>query len=269
MPLGDDISAGIGQGMSQHDFSADAAAVMSAIESALAPEMFTGIGEQCASGISSGLASLGSTAYTAASGSLNSSTLMPIGSDAASGLASGITDYDLGSAASTAAGKVKTAVSSKLNSSTLTSIGSNVMQGLASGITSGASLAAAAAAAAARAVVAAAKAALQINSPSRVFRDEVGVMMMRGLGEGIEKETKAQAKVVRNAARYLTEEAQSNIVAGSVVTDNRQTYNQQSTVKLSGNNFYIRDDSDIHALAVEITQLGKRRQSGLGVRQGG
>ena len=57
-------------------------------------------------------------------------------------------------------------------------------------------------------------------------------MAMKGLGQGVLKESKEQAKIIRNAARYLTGEA----TAGSIMTtsnDNRRTYNQQSTHLLS------------------------------------
>ena len=118
---------------------------------------------------------------------------------------------------------------------------------------------------AAQAAVRAAKAALVIKSPSHVFRDEVGIMTMKGFGEGVLQESKAQAKTVRNAMRYLTNEAREGaIVTGS--TDNRKTYNQSSTVNLSIGNMSIRDQQDIQSLAIEIAALTKRRQVGKGLR---
>ena len=53
----------------------------------------------------------------------------------------------------------------------------------------------------AREAVNTAKKELKIKSPSQVFRDEVGVMTMRGFGAGVLKESKEQAKVIRNASR--------------------------------------------------------------------
>ena len=90
-------------------------------------------------------------------------------------------------------------------------------------------------------------------------------MTMRGWGRGVLKESKEQAKVIRNAARYLTGEAK----AGSIMTtsnDNRRTYNQQSTISFAGSNFYINDRQDAYALAVEITSLTRRQQRGRGLR---
>ena len=64
---------------------------------------------------------------------------------------------------------------------------------------------------------------------------------------------------------YLTGEAKEGAVAfGS--TDNRKTYNQTSSVNLSGNNFYVRDEQDIRSLAVEIATLTRRQQRGKGLR---
>ena len=119
--------------------------------------------------------------------------------------------------------------------------GLNAMRGLTAGINAGRSGVISAMRSAARAAVNAAKAELKINSPSRVFEEEVGAMaMQRSAASGVLKESKAQAKIIRNAARYLTGEAK----AGSIMTtrnDNRRTYNQQSTISFAGSNFYIRD----------------------------
>ena len=139
------------------------------------------------------------------------------------------------------------------------------MLGLAEGINAGQSGVVAAMKFAARAAVAAAKSELKIQSPSAVFRDEVGRMTMRGFGRGVLLESKEQAKIVANAARYLTGAAQTD----SVVTnqsDNSRVYNQQSSVNLSGNSFYIRDEQDIRSLAIEIAALTKRQQRGRGLR---
>ena len=90
-------------------------------------------------------------------------------------------------------------------------------------------------------------------------------MAMKGLGQGVLKESKEQARVIRNAVRYLTGEAK----AGGIMTtsnDNRRTYNQQSTISFAGSNFYINDQQDAYALAVEIASLTRRQQRGRGLR---
>lgn len=59
------------------------------------------------------------------------------------------------------------------------------MAGLKAGINAGRSGVVSAMQSAARAAVNAAKKELKIASPSRVFRDEVGSMTMKGFGEGV------------------------------------------------------------------------------------
>lgn len=67
------------------------------------------------------------------------------------------------------------------------SIGTNIVQGIANGIKNGVSAIISAAKTAAQSALKAAKSALDIHSPSRVFRDQVGKMMALGIGVGFEK----------------------------------------------------------------------------------
>jgi tape measure domain-containing protein len=69
----------------------------------------------------------------------------------------------------------------------LVGAGRSLVDGFVQGITGGIQRAASAAANVARAAVDAAKAALDINSPSRVFRDDIGVMVGRGFVEGLDR----------------------------------------------------------------------------------
>ena len=137
------------------------------------------------------------------------------------------------------------------------------MLGLRAGILAGRALVVSAMKSAATSAVNAAKETLKIQSPSRVFRDEIGVMTMKGLGEGILAETEAQAKIIRNAARYLTGEASGGAIAA---TSNNKTYNANSSVNLTGNNFYVQDEQDAYAMAVEIAEITKRQQRGMGLK---
>ena len=139
------------------------------------------------------------------------------------------------------------------------------MRGLTAGINAGRSGVISAMRSAARAAVNAAKSELKIKSPSRVFEEEVGVMAMKGLGQGVLKESKAQAKIIRNAARYLTGEAQ----AGSIITtsnDNRRTYNNSVNSTIQVQQLVVRDEQDVRALAEEIAALTRRQQRGKGMR---
>ena len=232
-PIGDNVAAGVGVGMTEHDFSTDASTMATGLE-------------------------------TAINAVLTTESLKPTGTNAASGLASGMTGYSMTATGSTVASGVKSAVSANLTASTLRSAGVNAMAGLKAGINAGRSSVIAAMKSAARAAVTAAKSELKIKSPSGVFRDEVGRMTMKGFGQGVLLESCEQAKVIHNAARYLTGEAKAGSISATS-NDNRRTYNQTNSVNLSGNTFYVRDEQDIKALAIEIAALTKRQQRGHGL----
>ena len=233
-PAGEYVAAGIGEGMSGYDFTTNGETLASAIEQAV-------------------------------SGSLTGDALSSYGVTAAAGLATAMSGYDMTSAGSGIAAKARNAVSAALTSATLRSIGVNAMNGLASGIRSGQSSVVSAMRKAAQSAVSAAKSTLKISSPSRVFRDEVGEMVMKGFGQGVTREAEKQAKTISNAARYLTEAAKDSSI-GFTQSDNSRTYNSNSSISFSGSNFYVRDEQDIRSLAIEIAALTKRQQRGRGLR---
>ncbi len=233
-PAGEYVAAGVGAGMGEYDFSTDAALLASNLQSAID----TALGNEF---------------------------LNPSGTTAMAGLAGALTGYDMTAAGSTVSSNIKSALSASLTAVSLKSIGTNAMAGLKAGINAGRSGVVSAMQSAARAAVNAAKKELKIASPSKVFRDEVGTMTMKGFGEGVLKESRVQARTIRNAARYLTEEARESAIAYGG-TDNRKTYNNTNSVNLSGNNFYVRDEQDIRSLAIEIASLTRRQQRGRGLR---
>lgn len=235
---GQHVKEGVAQGMTEAGWSSDAETVAANLQAAL----------NAALGIQS-----------------PSTRMKPTGSNVAAGVGAGMGEHDFTGEASSLAGRLSSAVSAAMPASLLRPAGLNAMLGLTAGIHAGRSGVISAMRSAARAAVNAAKSELQIHSPSKVFEDEVGVMTMRGWGRGVLKESKAQAKIIRNAVRYLTGEAK----AGSITTtsnDNRRTYNQQSTISFEGSNFYINDRQDAYALAVEIASLTRRQQRGKGLR---
>ena len=211
-------------------------------------------------------ASLLATAIEAAvTGALPATALEPTGTAAVQGLAKAMTGYSMSGTGSTIAASVRSSVNNSLNSGTLRSAGVNAMAGLKAGINAGRSGVISAMRSAARAAVGAAKSELKIKSPSKVFEEEVGVMVMRGLGQGVLKESREQARVIRNAARYLTGEAK----AGSIQTtsnDNQRTYNNSVHSTIQVQQMVVRDEQDIRALAVEIATLTRRQQRGKGLR---
>ena len=235
---GQHVKEGVAQGMTEAGWSSDAETVAANLQAAL----------NAALGIQS-----------------PSTRMKPTGSNVAAGVGAGMGEHDFTGEASSLAGRLSSAVSAAMPASLLRPAGLNAMLGLTAGINAGRSGVISAMRSAARAAVNAAKSELQIHSPSKVFEDEVGVMTMRGWGRGVLKESKAQAKIIRNAVRYLTGEAK----AGSITTtsnDNRRTYNQQSMISFEGSNFYINDRQDAYALAVEIASLTRRQQRGKGLR---
>ena len=233
-PSGEYIAEGIGAGMDEYDFSTNAATVADKLEAAIT-------------------AAFGFDAFSAS------------GASAMARLAGTLTSYDMSGTGRLVATNIKNAFSSSLTPLSLQSIGINAMSGLRAGIQAGRSGVINAMQSAARAAVNAAKRELKIASPSKVFRDEVGSMTMKGFAEGVLQKSRVQARTIRNAARYLTGEAKEGSVAFGT-TDNRKTYNSTSSVNLSGNNFYMRDEQDIRSLAIEIASLTRRQQRGRGLR---
>ncbi|MGJ4851308.1 phage tail tape measure protein [Bacillota bacterium Meth-B3] len=236
--VGNDISAGIASGLTAYDWTGDAATVASSIETAL---------------------------RAAAQTHSPSAMTRPIGADLSAGVAVGMMGYGFGSAAGVVAASAKSSLSTELAADTMKPIGKNAMVGMAAGILSGQNLVVNAMRIVAEAAVRAAKAKLKIQSPSKVFRDEVGRMMVRGIGEGTILESKVQARIIRNAARYLTGAAQAG--AGSTSSyDNRRTYHQDQSVTVQVDKLYVRDEKDVRSLAIELAQFNKTQYAGMGVK---
>ncbi len=280
--VGENVTAGIAEGMTEAGWDTSAETLATNLETAInsafiinsPSERMKPAGEYVAAGVGAGMgeydfstntASLTSNLESAVSAALTAKSLTPSGTTAMAGLAGALSAYDMSGTGTTISGSVKSALSRSLTAASLKSIGTNAMAGLKAGINAGRSGVVSAMQSAARAAVNAAKKELKIASPSKVFRDEVGSMTMKGFGEGVLQESRVQARIVKNAARYLTGEAKEGAVAfGS--TDNRKTYNSNSSVNLSGNNFYVRDEQDIRSLAIEIATLTRRQQRGRGLR---
>ncbi len=233
-PVGENVSAGVGEGMSGYDFTSDAGALAASVEAAV-------------------------------TSALPGDVLSSFGTSAAEGLASALSSYSMSSAGASVASGVRTAVSANLTTATLRSAGVNAMAGLRAGIFAGRSGVISAMRSAAREAVNAAKKELKIKSPSQVFRDEVGVMTMRGFGAGVLKESKEQARVIRNASRFLTGEAREGAIVQSS-SDNRRTYNNSVSSTIQVQQMVVRDEQDIRSLAVEIATLTRRQQRGKGLR---
>lgn len=237
--VGEQVGAGIGEGQKNYDFSTDAETTIANDEAAL---------------------------NDAAVIHSPSQRMKPIGGFISAGVGAGMTEYDFSGDAAATMANLESAISAAFMTSSLRSVGLNAMFGMAAGVRAGQSAVISAMRSAAQSAVAAAKRALQIHSPSRVFRDEVGVMTMKGFGQGVLEETKEQAQIIRNASRYLTNEAGSSAVAAT--NDNRKTYNTDNSTSFSfaGATFQVRSEQDVHDLAIEIATLTRRNQRGRGLR---
>lgn len=104
----------------------------------------------------------------------------------------------------------------KKESSNAKNIGKMMMQGLRDGLNNQKQSLIATARSIAQSVTAAFKARLQIHSPSRVFRDEIGAMMAKGLGEGFEAQMPKELRAM-NAAINLGAITTPMMASGTVV----------------------------------------------------
>lgn len=86
------------------------------------------------------------------------------------------------------------------------SVGSNICTGISNGINAGWSWLKNTVSSLARGLLNAAKSALGIHSPSRMFRDEVGLMIGYGVGEGVEDAQPSILKTVSGVANAIADE---------------------------------------------------------------
>jgi len=280
--VGENIVAGISGAMAQAGWETDAETTAGNLEKAIntalgiqSPSIrMVPVGQDAAAGVGKGFSeydmtmetlTLASTLMGLVQAVFGPNLLFPFGVLTALGLGIGMMSVNLSPTVQAMTSQVKSVMATNLSFVSMHTIGLQAMQGLSSGISTGQAGVVIAMMKAARAAVNAAKRELKIESPSRVFRDEVGRMTMRGWGQGITLESREQARVVANAARYLTDSAKVSSVAYAS-NDNRRTYNQSSSVSLTGNTFYVRDDKDIQSLAIEIAALTRRQHQGRGLR---
>lgn len=157
--VGDNIGAGVGEGLADHDYSGDAGAAVDAIEGGL---------------------------RNAAQSHSPAARFVPVGSDIAAGVAQGISGYDASGAASGLVGGVAGAITDEKPN--VQKAGESLASGAAIGIATRAYVAVNAAAAMARAVVAKIRSVFDSHSPSRVaiaIGNDFGDGMSIGLREGL------------------------------------------------------------------------------------
>lgn len=235
-PVGDEIAGEVGQGMAEHDFS-DAAGKVRA-------NVTTNMDRASGGGSSGG----------------GSSELAAAGDGMAAEIGEGMAEHDFTDAAQQVAGAAKSAVSGAAGIGRYKSVGLNMALGIAQGIRNGKGSIVAAMREAMSAALAEARQYNQIHSPSRLYEDEVGVMMMRGVGAGVLKEAKEQTAAVANAMRYFEDSA-----VGTVSGNDNRNYSSNSSVILNVDKLQVRDESDMRSLAIEIASFTNRRAAGRGM----
>lgn len=208
------------------------------------------------------------------------------GTDVISNIKNGISASTSGirSTASTLAGNVKTAISTAW--SNVKSIGSNLITGIWNGISDKTGWILGKIKGFGSSVIKGIKGIFGIKSPSRVMRDEVGKYITQGIGVGIEKDMPALNRDVKKQLAGLTKEMQARVeiestgVGRSVVGGNNQssTYrnikdlldkkqndNSGEGTVITGNNFIIREESDIEKIARALDEYRKKKFRGKGV----
>lgn len=134
-------------------------------------------------------------------------------------------------------------------------VGGNIIKGVGNGISSGVGWLVDKAKQAAKSALNAAKSALGIHSPSRVFRDEVGQWIPKGIGVGIDNEMDSLNKDIDNHMDSMVKGASRSISLDSNVTGGGSSRATSSPISLNLNieNLYNNRDQDIRQLAEELT----------------
>ena len=133
------------------------------------------------------------------------SAFLEVGLKIVEAINQGIKNNAVSSKFSSAAGRVRSAAKSALDdaigSGGFYSIGSQIVSGIVEGINGSAWRIASALSSAIRSAREAAKTEAQINSPSRVFRDQVGQWIPKGIAVGIDENRDAISESLRAAVR--------------------------------------------------------------------
>ena len=234
--VGENISAGIAGGLAQYyGWETDAATLATSVETAI------------------------QNAFQEHS---PSQLMVPHGVNLSAGIGEGVKQYDFSDDASTLAGKLNSAMSAYMSTRLLRPVGINAMLGLVAGINAGRSGVIAAMRSAARDAVKAAKNELKIKSPSAVFAEEVGAMAMKGFGQGILTESPEQAKIIRNAMRFMVDTASTEADKTGRITTNNDYRNQSATINIGTYN--AKNEEDIDRLARRINARSKSIGKGYG-----
>ena len=144
-------------------------------------------------------------------------------------------------------------------------IGRNIIKGLINGISSMASALWEKAKAIADMVKNTIRNALDINSPSRVMRDDIGKWIPLGLAEGIEKNINAVVSATNRMAQATIPDAR--VLSTSQAGVSQHTSNTLNFERMfDGANFYISSKEDAVMLGREISRYTIQKAKAAGVR---
>ena len=130
-------------------------------------------------------------------------------------------------------------------------IGSNIVDGIANGILTGAGSIWTAAKNAAKSALNAAKDFLQIKSPSRKMRDEVGKFIPSGLAAGIEENTAPLTSAMKDLAYQTTSTIQQDLdLEGALALPD--SYGKSGSYKVAGNQLF--SDDTLERIIEDIIQ---------------
>lgn len=140
------------------------------------------------------------------------------------------------------------------------SVGKNIISGIASGVSNAASGLVDAAVNAAKSAIDTVKGWLGIHSPSRRARDEIGVNMIAGVGEGVEKETPKLESVSEDSVKSAVK-AMRRVSASEFVADMQSkayvsaANNEMSAKEKARNNGYEPDEPDYDPEIVIVNEF--------------
>ena len=162
-----------------------------------------------------------------------------------------------------------------------TSIGSNAMLGLNAGLNAGRNRVMATARSIANSVASTMKAALEIRSPSRLMRDEIGKMIPAGIIEGIEGNVDSLYQVLQKMTNKMVEVSSPEVALGTNMgyagnAFGSQVYNTYNTSTVNGGvyefNIEIPLDGEVVAqktvrfTARELEKMKVDKARGKGIR---
>lgn len=237
--------------------------IIQAIVSALMAFNWIHLGKTVITMLKNGIVSMASAAKSAGgkildavSGGLKAlpSKLLSLGKSGIQGLINGIKSLfsSAGSAMKSLGSRIVSAV--KDLPGKLLSIGKQIIQGLINGIKSGADGVISAIGGVASSAVNKAKSLLGIHSPSRVFRDEIGLMIARGMALGIMKGEKEVQKAARSLNDALVGEAERIQTQVSAITEKQQA--RQAAEELAS---YQKSIKDKYAELAKTEASGKQK----------